>query len=122
MALEVVAASGQDHDAWLAAQAAPAIEPTTDAGRFGKSLFLAAGCGGCHTIRGTSADGAIGPDLTHVASRRFLAANTLAFSRENLARFISQSQHIKPENRMPPYRIFSPAELQSIATYLEGLR
>jgi cytochrome c oxidase subunit 2 len=66
--------------------------------------------------------GNIGPDLTHVASRRSLAANMLPLSKESLARFIADGQHVKPGNRMPAFRIFTDVDLDAIAAYLASLR
>jgi cytochrome c oxidase subunit 2 len=122
MALEVVALPEAEFAAWLAAERAPAAEPADETGRKGRTLFLAGGCGACHAIRGTSAAGVVGPDLTRVGGRRFIAAATLPTSRDNLARFIADGQHVKPGNGMPPFRIFSAAELDAVATYLAGLK
>jgi cytochrome c oxidase subunit 2 len=122
MALEVIAVPSSEHTAWLTGQAAPAAEPTSEQDKRGRQLFVSSGCGACHAIRGTPAQGAIGPDLTHIGSRRSLAASTLPLSKENIARFIVDNQHIKPANRMPPYRIFSPDELDALAGYLASLR
>ena len=122
MALEVVALPQPEYEAWLAAQGEPAAEPTTEADKLGKALFLSSGCGACHAIRGTPASGSIGPDLTHLGSRRMLAAGWRPMSRENIARFIMSNQQVKPGNRMPPYAIFAPTEMEAIAAYLQGLR
>ena len=118
MAFEVVAMPPADFETWLASQAAPA----TDAAGRGHELFVAAGCGGCHAIRGTLAAGTIGPDLTHIGSRRSVGLDTLPLTKANLARFIADGQHIKPGNLMPPFRIFTENELDAIAVYLAGLR
>ena len=72
-------------------------------------------------MRGTAADGAIGPDLTHVGARHSLAAATLPNSAAAFADWIVNNQHIKPENQMPPYGIFSETDLADLASYLEGL-
>jgi cytochrome c oxidase subunit 2 len=122
MAMEMVALPKGDYEAWLAAQTAPAAKPTADNAARGLALFLSAGCGACHVIRGTAAAGTIGPDLTHVASRRSLAANLLPVSKDSLARFITDNQHVKPGNRMPAFRIFSDADLDALAAFLAGLR
>lgn len=122
MAMEVVALPEADFAAWLAAEAAPAPEPAGEIERRGRGLFLAAGCGACHALRGTAANGMIGPDLTRVGGRRFIAAATLPTSRENIARVIVDGQHIKPGNGMPPFRIFTPEELEALSTYLAGLK
>lgn len=122
MAMEVVAVPEADFTAWLAAEATPAPPPADEIQRRGQALFAAAGCGACHAVRGTAANGVIGPDLTRVGGRRFIAAATLPTSRENLARVIVDGQHIKPGNGMPPFRIFSPEELDALSGYLAGLK
>jgi len=122
MAMRVVARTQADHDAWLAREAAPAAEPATDMERRGQVLFLGAGCGACHAIRGTRANGTIGPDLSHIGSRRAIAAELLPMTQANLARFIAYGQTLKPGNRMPPFRIFSRDDLNAVAAYLHGLR
>ena len=121
MALEVVAMPEAEFGAWLSRSRDSAPEPADDMARRGRTLFLAAGCGACHAIRGTSI-GAIGPDLTDIGARRSIAAASLANSPEHLAAFIADSQHFKPGNRMPPFRIFKPDELSAIAAYLTGLK
>lgn len=122
MALEVVAMPVRDFETWLAAQSGPAITPQTPAAQRGRDLFLAAGCGACHTVRGTAAAGSLRPDLTRVGSRRSVGVDSLPLTTANLARFIADGQHIKPGNLMPPFRIFGEDELDAIAVYLAGLR
>jgi cytochrome c oxidase subunit II len=122
MAFEVVALSAPDFEAWLAGQAKPAAEPVSAQARRGRDLFLSAGCGGCHAVRGTQASGKVGPDLTHLASRRSVGLDTLPMTEANIQRFIHDGQHLKPGNLMPPFRIFPPADLDAIAVYLAGLR
>ncbi len=122
MALEIVAQPPAEYDAWMASQARPAAEPGSAIAQRGRDLFLAAGCGACHAIRGTPAAGTIGPDLTHLASRRSVGAGTLAMTEASIKQFIARGQHIKPGNRMPPFRIFADADLDAMASYLAGLR
>jgi cytochrome c oxidase subunit 2 len=122
MSFHVVAQAPEAFEAWLANEAAPAREPQTDAEQRGARLFQSAGCGACHAVRGTPATGVIGPDLTHVGGRMSIAAATLPNDAEAFARWISNNQHIKPENLMPPYEIFSDPELQDLALYLESLK
>jgi cytochrome c oxidase subunit II len=121
MAFEVIALAPDEFETWLRREAAAAAEPSSEAGRQGRELFLAAGCGGCHAIRGTEASGTIGPDLTRLASRRWLGANTLRLTADNLALFIAGNQHLKPGNRMPDFRVFSPEELSALTAYLAEL-
>jgi cytochrome c oxidase subunit II len=63
----------------------------------------------------------VGPDLTHLASRRTIAAGTLPNSRGNLAGWIIDPQKIKPGTRMPPNQL-KPADLQALLAYLETLK
>lgn len=122
MALEVRAIPEADYAAWLRRQAAPAMEPASQEAEAGRALFLASGCGACHAVRGTEAVGTIGPDLTHIGSRPSIGIDTLPLTEENIARFITDGQHIKPGNRMPQFGIFSDAELAALSAYLAGLR
>ena len=75
----------------------------------------------CHTIRGTEANGKNGPDLTHFASRRSIAAGTLPNNRGNLGGWILDPQHIKPGSYMPP-TLLRQGELDPLLDYLESLR
>jgi cytochrome c oxidase subunit 2 len=122
MALEVVAMEPADFDVWLQDQARPAADPESPIAGQGRELFLTAGCGACHAVRGTGAAGTIGPDLTHLGSRRSVGVDTASMSVAAIARFMTEGQHIKPGNRMPPFRIFAPYDLHAIATYLAALR
>jgi cytochrome c oxidase subunit II len=122
MSFHVVAMPEPEFEAWLAREAAPAVSPASAPEQQGMLVFLSHGCGACHTIRGTDAAGTIGPELTHVGSRLSLAAATLPNHEAALARFITDGQHIKPENLMPPFRIFSDGELAALARYLTSLK
>jgi cytochrome c oxidase subunit 2 len=106
---------------WLDAQAAPRRAPATAAARRGEQVFLANACASCHTIRGTAAQGDVGPDLTHVGSRTTLAALTIPNTRGELGNWIRDPQHVKPGNRMPGFKL-GDADFQALLTYLEGLK
>jgi cytochrome c oxidase subunit 2 len=122
MSFYVVAMPPSEFAAWIEQAAADARAPATGPLHQGQQIFLAAGCGGCHAIRGTPANGTIGPDLTHVGGRISLAAGVLATDESAFARWIADNQHIKPQNRMPPFGIFSEAELGALASYLASLK
>jgi cytochrome c oxidase subunit 2 len=122
MAFEVVVLSEPDFERWLKGQAESGAEPASSEARKGRDLFLAAGCGGCHTVRGTSATGTIGPDLTHLGARRSVGLDTLPMNEANIRQFIRDGQHLKPGNLMPPFRIFAESDLDAIAVYLASLR
>jgi cytochrome c oxidase subunit 2 len=122
MSLYVIVAPEPEFEQWLAYEGGAAAAPATEQTREGMRLFGANGCGACHAIRGTSAAGVVGPDLTHIGGRMSLAAATLPNDEAAIARWISDNQHIKPGNLMPPYRIFSDRELSALSAYLAGLR
>jgi cytochrome c oxidase subunit 2 len=106
---------------WLRKQSAPAAAPAAALARRGERVFLDGACSSCHTIRGTSARGFVGPDLTHLASRTTLAGLTIPNRRDYLARWIVDSQHFKPGNQMPDFHL-SPARLRALVAYLGSLR
>lgn len=107
---------------WLAAQAEPAEQPQEVPATRGARLFQDVGCGACHTIRGTAAAGDIGPELTHLASRRTLAAGTLPMTREALVRWIRDPEAVKPGARMPAFDVLGEARMADIAAYLASLK
>ena len=122
MALYVVAVPEEAYRQWLARQAAPAKEPTDAFLELGRQAFLREGCGACHSVRGTAAAGALGPDLTHVGSRLSLGAGRLDNHAGTLAGWIADSQTLKPGNLMPSMNVFSGEELRAVAAYLESLK
>jgi cytochrome c oxidase subunit 2 len=121
MATLVVAQPRPEFNAWYAGQLAPATEPLSDEQRKGRDLFMQRPCTMCHRIQGTPAGAITGPDLTHIASRRTLAAGTLQMSRGNLAAWIADPQGIKPGAKMPVMDLDGD-ELNAVVTYLESLK
>lgn len=121
MAFWVVAEPPEIFSNWLARESGPAIEPLDPVVARGQQVFLSSACTMCHAIRGTAARGQVAPDLTHLASRRTLAAGILPNNRGNLAGWILDPQHIKPGNRMPPIN-FDADSLHPLLSYLESLR
>jgi cytochrome c oxidase subunit 2 len=122
MAFSVVVMDPGDFRAWLDAQARPAKTPEDPFAARGETAFIANGCSACHTVRGTPAAGRIGPDLTHVGSRLRIAADTLPNDSEALARWIAQTDRIKPGVHMPAFRALATDELSALAAYLGSLR
>ncbi|QYF99822.1 MULTISPECIES: cytochrome c oxidase subunit II [Massilia] len=134
MAFHVIALPRPEFDAWLARQAAPSLPADTTVLQRGREAFLAQQCQACHTIRGVTdvppfseqariADTSrLGPDLTHVGSRREIAAGTLRNHRGTLAGWIADPQAIKPGVFMPPSQDLDGETLRALATYLEHLK
>jgi len=118
----LVVAEPPDHFAqWLVQQRDTAHTPADSLGLRGQEVFLGSSCVMCHAIAGTPAGSRVGPDLTHLASRRTIAAGTLPNTRGNLAGWIVDPQRIKPGARMPPNPL-SPSDLNALLAYLGTLR
>lgn len=121
MGFVVVAHAPADFARWLDWRRAQQQTATARVGESrGLDLFLSSGCGACHRIAGTPANGLAGPDLTHVGSRRTLGAGILPNNRGTMMGWIADSQAIKPGNRMPSYSMLSGDELRALAIYLEN--
>lgn len=121
MNFEVVAESAEDFEKWRNIQRRAASSPsggsaTIDSGR---KLFMDR-CAGCHAIRGTDASGQHGPDLTHLNSRRRIAAGLLSNTPEDLMNWIVNAQQLKPGSRMPSMAL-SETEKRALSTYLSTL-
>jgi len=122
MALQVVAQTPADFEAWRRAQAAPAPAPATPRQLQGRDAFLAQRCNACHTVRGVAGDARLGPDLTHVGSRLQLGAGTLANTPGALAYWITHVQQLKPGARMPSFDRLDQDTLAAIGDWLGSLQ
>jgi cytochrome c oxidase subunit II len=120
MALLVIAEPREQYAAWLEAQRLPASAPDDSLALRGQQVFLGSTCIYCHTVAGTQATGALGPDLTHLAGRRTLASVTVPNNRGNLGGWIVDPQHVKPGTLMPPTPL-TGSDLQALLAYLETL-
>lgn len=120
MAFDVKVESQSEFDAWLAGQARPASAPRDTVLAQGAQVFSVK-CAACHVVRGTGAKGRAGPDLTHVAARRAIAAGTLPFSRGALQAWIAQPQAVKPGTLMPAVTL-EPKDADAVARYLVSLQ
>jgi cytochrome c oxidase subunit 2 len=121
MAFYVTVDSPADYQTWLEQQARPAPAPATPDAQRGLQAFLAEPCSGCHTIKGTPANGDKGPDLTHIASRQTIGAGAVPNNRGNLGGWMANAQSIKPGSLMPPVAL-APDELLGLLAYLETLK
>lgn len=120
MDLTVVAHEPADFADWLDAQAQPAAAVTGADAQRGAELFRAEGCGQCHTVRGTAADGTKAPDLTHVASRDLLAGGRLQGTADDLGAWIHDPDDFKEGVDMPASEL-SDEDVQAIVSYLQEL-
>lgn len=121
MAFDVKVDTPTEFDRWLADQTRAATVPTDASAARGMQIVATGSCAMCHAIRGTRAVGRPGPDLTHIASRRSIAAGTLPMSRGALQGWIVQPQALKPGTMMPP-TLLSAADADAVSRYLAGLK
>jgi cytochrome c oxidase subunit 2 len=128
MGLRVVVQDSSDFAAWIAAQTAPPIpeDSLSELERRGLEEFrkirdpASNSCIACHAVQGISA-GVLGPNLTHVAGRRTIAAGMLPNDSANLARWLRDPQGIKPGSKMPTIGL-SDEEIEALVAYLGRLR
>jgi len=122
MAFEVVAQDRAAFDTWRRDQARPAttakLADDALASR-GEQLFQAR-CAGCHAVRGTDSNGAQAPDLTHLDSRRLIAAGALTNTADHQLDWIRRAQQIKPDSLMPSM-VLTANEAAALSAYLATL-
>jgi cytochrome c oxidase subunit 2 len=106
---------------WWQQQLRPAMAPTTPLALAGYNVVTTGQCALCHSIAGTPASGTVGPDLTHLASRRSLAAGTLPMGKGQLYGWVADPQSIKPGSKMPTIPL-EPKQLHAVVAYLETLK
>lgn len=122
MLITVVVHPQSEFAAWAAAEVAlqeRLKDPLTAAGR---GAFLAAACAGCHIVKGTSAAGKVGPDLSKIASRPNIAG-VLPMNEENLRRWVRNAPSIKPGVVMPKFEgVLPDDQINSIVQWLLTLK
>jgi cytochrome c oxidase subunit 2 len=121
MDLLLVAQPPSEFEAWLGAQWQHAHEPSSVSEQRGRELLEQRACRLCHNVSGTKALGGVGPDLTHLASRRTLAAGVSAMDRAALRSWLQNPQRAKPGTKMPAVDLM-PDELESMLDYLGSLQ
>lgn len=122
MRLLVVAQTPYNYHAWVEEQLKPAAAPTNPDAVAGEQIFVTGACSMCHTVRGTTAGGRVAPDLTHIASRQYLAANVFPNNTGNLEAWITHAQSMKPDAQMPNLTQFTGTQLQQLTDYLQQLK
>jgi cytochrome c oxidase subunit II len=122
MLLTLVAETREEFERWRTRQAAPRMPPADAMAQRGEAVFASAPCPMCHVVRGSPASGYsdTAPDLTHLASRRTIAAGAAPNAAGWLAGWIVDPQGLKPGAHMPPM-LPEPDDLQALLAYLGGL-
>jgi cytochrome c oxidase subunit 2 len=121
MSFVVEVQSYADFIRWWNHQLQPAIAPTAPLVVAGYHYVTTGPCSTCHAIAGTPAGGTVGPDLTHLATRRSIAAGTMPMSEGNLYGWVEDPQSLKPGNHMPTIGL-RPDQLHAVVAYLGTLK
>lgn len=120
------AAAGEPEPDGQGEEAGASTADTLSAGRrqvleAGRQAFLQSGCIACHRIAGTPAAGVLGPDLTHVGSRRTIAAAILENTPENMTAWLRAPAALKPGVLMPDLSLDEDT-IRTLVAYLESLK
>jgi cytochrome c oxidase subunit II len=120
MSLVVVAQPADEFTTWLRDLAAPVPSALTDQQRRGQAVFEANACAACHTVRGTTATGMVGPDLTTIGSRWSIGAGAAPNDVGHLGGWVVNPQTLKPGSQMPPQPV-PASDLPDLLSYLQTL-
>jgi cytochrome c oxidase subunit 2 len=107
-------------DKWRAHQLTAPAPPNDPLRRHGLEVFMNSRCSACHAISGTEAMGTVGPNLTHVASRKRIAMGTLGNDSDHMRSWIFDPQRAKPGVQMPSTPL-NGNDLEALQAYLGGL-
>lgn len=119
MLIRVIVHPPEEFERWVAEQQREAAEePGAQAGR---RVFFANSCVNCHTVRGTSAQGKFGPDLTHLMSRQTLAAGAAPNTPDRLRAWVRDPQGLKVGCLMPNMQM-TDGEVDQVVAYLQTLK
>ena len=121
MRIIVTAVEPDEYQDWTARQRAVAAAPGTEQLQRGQWVFERSSCALCHRVRGTGAQGAVGPDLTHFGSRRRIAASALRNTPAALSAWITNPQGLKPGARMPA-TVLPAEDLRALVAWLGSLQ
>src|SRR5690606_25158203 len=124
MRLRVVALPPEEFEQWVANYGRGIVADTPEqlaAAERGRQIFETRACFACHTIEGTRAAGKVGPNLTDFGVRHTIGAGMMENTPENLARWISDPQGVKPGSGMPRVAL-SDSELADVVTFLLSLK
>jgi cytochrome c oxidase subunit II len=131
MRIRVFVQTPADYQAWVTQQQQPQTAAVSGDAAAGKKLFLHGGsggsfpggpaCSGCHSVAGTSAQGVVGPDLTHFASRTRFAGETYVNDTQNLMSWLDDPPRMKPGVDMPKLGL-SSTQIKELVAYLQSLK
>jgi cytochrome c oxidase subunit 2 len=119
MLIRVVVEPRPVFDHWVAAQRLPAA-PQDSIAR-GRQVFEGNACASCHAVKGSSARGTYGPDLTHLMSRQTLGSGVAMNTPDHLKIWVRDPARMKPGALMPAMNL-SDHDLDDLVTWMITLK
>ena len=119
MLLRVYVQTPEDFAAWVKNQQLPAVQDPAVAE--GRRVFESQSCVSCHVIRGTTAQGRFGPDLTHLMSRDTIGSGISNNTPADLKLWIKDPGYVKPGCLMPSMQL-SDDQIDKVVAYLTTLK
>ncbi len=120
MHIKVVVETPDQYQAWVKDQQQP-VPTLSGAAAQGEKEFLSMPCQACHTINGTKAQGKVGPNLTHFASRSTFAGASFDNTPQNVQQWLHNPQQMKPGNQMPNLGLTND-QVNNLVQFLESLK
>ncbi|MHB8620233.1 MAG: cytochrome c oxidase subunit II [Chloroflexota bacterium] len=121
MRLKLIAQTPAAFKVWAAHEKQPAMLPSGPQALKASALFNQNACAQCHAIRGTSANGRVAPELTHIGSQETIGAGRLKNTEVNMAAWLHDAQRYKPGSYMPNLHL-SRTQSTILAKWLEDLK
>ena len=130
MRFRIFVESAADYDAWVANQIAKAKWSDDELVSAGREVFVAKACNSCHQVEYSKSDApdwlipptvaAIGPNLSHLASRTTIASALLDRDESSLRAWLKNPPAIKPGSRMPNLEL-TDDEITKLIAMLDSL-
>ena len=123
MLITLVVHTPDEYATWAKGAVAEAGRGSDPATKKGRETFLSLACVGCHTVQGTTAQGKVGPELTHIASKKTGIAGGVGGlpTEDNLTRWIKNPPGVKPGTQMPNLGL-SDEQVHDIVQWLLTLK
>ncbi|MCL4465867.1 MAG: cytochrome c oxidase subunit II [Chloroflexi bacterium] len=120
MGFLIIADPPEQFEEWVSRVGKP-WEPRERGEESEARAFLNGACGGCHSIKGTMAQGKMGPSLSHFGLRQTIGSLALGNTPQNLYTWLANPQAVKPGTKMPNLNLKHDT-IEDIVTYLESLK
>jgi cytochrome c oxidase subunit II len=125
MLITVVAHPQNEYATWAKAAVEDADRLNAPETKAGREAFLASACVGCHLVKGTTAAGKVGPELTHLMSKQpsTIAGVLSPINQENLTRWVRNAPAVKPGVVMPKFEgVLTDQQINDIVQWLLTLK